>query len=229
MKTIIARIIIRSSLIIVGVLGIIFTFLSSSFMGGWHIFLYFTVQSNIWIIAITAYFLVNDFLELSNKNTYVSQLALYLKYIFVLAISITFIVFFTMLAPLVGMDYFLSFNNFSLHGIVPILAIVDFFVFNTDIKLTPIKSLLGDVTPIYYLIFVFIGVQLNFRYGENQKFPYFFLNYEKYGWVNVSSEGLGVIYWIIIFIICVSGLCLLYYLLMRIRQKHMRKGENYEH
>ena len=225
MKTTIIRILLRSSLIIVGILGIVFTFLTSKFMGGWHIFLYFTVQSNIWIMAITAYFLVNDFLLIFHKKAYVSRFVLYLKYIFTVAITITFIVFFTMLAPVVGMDYFLSFNNFSLHGIVPILAIVDFFAFCTDIKLTPLKSLLGDVTPLYYLAFVFIGVPLNFRYGENQKFPYFFLNYEKYGWLNITNEGLGVIYWIIIFVICASGLCLLFYLLMNVRQKHLRKGE----
>ena len=223
MKNIIIRILLRSALIIVGILGIILTFLTSEFMGGWHIFLYFTVQSNIWIMAITSYFLVNDFLELFHKKTYVSQFVLYLKYIFTIAITITFIVFFTMLAPIVGMDYFLSYNNFSLHGIVPILAIVDFFIFCTDIKLTPLKSLLGDSTPLYYLAFVYIGVPLNFRYGENLKFPYFFLNYEKYGWFNITSEGLGVFYWIIIFIICASGLCLLFYLFMHLRQKHMRK------
>ena len=225
MKNIIIRILIRSLLVIIGILGIIFTFLdATSFMGGGHVFLFFTVQSNIWIIAITLYFLVNDILELLHKKTYVSQFVLIIKYIFTIAITITFIVFFTMLAPLVGAAYFFSFNNFSLHGIVPVLAIIDFFAFCTDIKLTPVKSLLGDITPLYYLAFVYIGVPLNFRYGDNLKFPYFFLNYEKYGWLSISKEGLGVFYWIILFIISVSGLCLLYYLLMKIRKKTCRRN-----
>ena len=223
MKNLIIRMLIRGSLIIVGVLGILFTFLSSSFMGGASVFLFFTVQSNITIILITLVFLINDFLLLFNKKPYVSQFLLILKYIFTIAITITFLVFFTMLAPLLGVDYLLSFNNFSLHAIVPILAIVDFFIFNTDIELSIPKSLLGTAMPIYYVIFVYIGVPLGFEYMEGLKFPYFFLNYEKNGWFNISKDGIGVFYWIIILMIGIIGLCLLFYLFMRIRKKHIKE------
>ena len=223
MKTFIVKVLIKSSLIIVGVLGIVFTFLSSSFMGGSSVFLFFTVQSNITIIAITGVFLVNDILVFLKKKPFVNQVLLFFKYVFTIAITITFLVFFTLLAPLMGISYLLSFNNFSLHAIVPILAMVDFFLFDTDIKITPLKSLTGCIMPLYYVAFVYIGVPLGFQYAENLKFPYFFLNYEKYTWFNITKEGLGVFYWIIILMICICGLCLLFYLFMRLRQKHMRK------
>ena len=50
----IIRIAILSALAIVGILGIIFTAQSSAFMGGGSDFFFFTVQSNIFIIAISS-------------------------------------------------------------------------------------------------------------------------------------------------------------------------------
>ena len=70
-------------------------------------------------------FLINEILLLTIKKSFVNQVLLHIKYVATVAITTTFLVFFTMLAPLMGVDYLLSFNNFSLHAIVPILAIID--------------------------------------------------------------------------------------------------------
>ena len=56
----IIRISLLSSQIIVGVLGIVLTFLSTDFMGGAAVFLYFTVQSNIFIILMSLIVLVDS-------------------------------------------------------------------------------------------------------------------------------------------------------------------------
>ena len=133
---VIAKISIKATLVIVGILGIIFTAQSSAFMGGASVFFFFTVQSNIFIIATALIFLINEIILLVNKKSFINQTLLCIKYVATMAITITFIVFFTMLAPLMGVDYLVSFNNLSLHAIVPILAIVDFILFDTDINLT---------------------------------------------------------------------------------------------
>ena len=99
-------------------------------------FFFFTVQSNIFIILMAFLFLGHEIISLFTKKYFVNQIILYLKYVATVAITVTFLVFFTMLAPLMGMDYLLSFNNFSLHAIVPILAIIDFIIYDVDIELT---------------------------------------------------------------------------------------------
>ena len=217
------RIFILTTLSIVGILGIIITAKSTDFMGGSVIFNYFTVQSNIFMILMALITLCNELSVLIFKKSFMNQIILYAKFMAMIAVTLTFIVFFTMLAPLVGISYLLSFSNYSLHAIVPILSIVDFIIFDTDIHLTYPKSLLGTAIPLYYVFFVYIGVPLNFRYGENIKFPYFFLDYETNGFL--FEKGLGVIFWIIVLFIGVSAFCVLYCFIIKRRQKSVQKKQ----
>ena len=213
------KIVLKASLAIVGILGIIFTAQSSAFMGGGSVFFFFTVQSNIFIIVMSLLFLVNDVMLLVNKKSFVNQTLLLIKYVATVAITITFIVFFTLLAPLMGVDYLLSFNNFSLHAIVPILAIIDFILFDTDINLTYKNSLLATIAPISYVVFVYIGAIFKLRYGENLYYPYFFLDFEKNGFF--FEKGFGIIPWIIILLAGICGLGFLYCLIIKLRQKSL--------
>lgn len=213
------KIALKASLAIVGILGIIFTAQSSAFMGGGSVFFFFTVQSNIFIIVMSLLFLVNDVMLLVNKKSFVNQTLLLIKYVATVAITITFIVFFTLLAPLMGVDYLLSFNNFSLHAIVPILAIVDFILFDTDINLTYKNSLLATIAPISYVVFVYIGAIFKLQYGKNLYYPYFFLDFEKNGFF--FEKGFGIIPWIIILLAGICGLGFLYCLIIKLRQKSL--------
>ena len=217
----IIRIAILSTLIIVGILGIIFTALSSDFMGGGSVFFFFTVQSNIFIILMAFLFLGHEIISLFTKKYFVNQIMLHIKFVATVAITVTFLVFFTMLAPLMGMDYLLSFNNFSLHAIVPILAIIDYVIYDVDIKLTYKKSLISTIAPICYVIFVYIGVPFKLQYSKDLYFPYFFLDYEKNGFF--FEKGFGIILWIIILLAGIIGLGLLYCLIIKLRQKAINK------
>ena len=216
----ISKIALKASLVVVGILGIVFTAQSSAFMGGASVFFFFTVQSNIFIIAMVLIFLINEILLLNNKKSFINQTLLCVKYVATVAITITFIVFFTMLAPLMGVDYLVSFNNLSLHAIVPILAIVDFILFDTDIDLTYPKSLISTIAPISYVIFVYVGSIFKLQYGENLYYPYFFLDFEKNGFL--FEKGFGIIPWIIILLIGICGLSLLYCLIIKARQKALK-------
>lgn len=73
----ILRIVIETALIIVGVLGIIFTALSTDFMGGGSVFFFFTVQSNIFIIMMTFLFLGHEIISLFTKKYFVNQIMLH--------------------------------------------------------------------------------------------------------------------------------------------------------
>lgn len=217
----IVRISLLLALAIIGILGITFTAISTDFMGGAAVFLYFTVQSNIFIILMALITLVDEVVSIFTKRSFMNQVLLCIKFSATIAITITFIVFFTMLAPLLGPDYLLSFNNISLHAIVPIIAIVDFILFDTGINLSYPKSLFGCIPPLCYMIFVYVGVPLIFLYGENTKFPYFFLDYETNGFF--FEKGLGIIFWIFVLLIGISGLCLLFCLFIKLRQRSIAK------
>ena len=220
----IIRIAILSALVIVGILGIIFTAQSSAFMGGGSVFFFFTVQSNIFIIAISLIFLVNEIVVLVTNKGFINQTLRHIKYVATVAITVTFLVFFTMLAPLMGVDYLLSFNNFSLHAIVPILAIIDFIIFDTDINLTYPNSLLATIAPISYVLFVYIGACFKLQYGENLYYPYFFLDFETNGFL--FEKGFGIIPWIIILLAGICGLGCLYCFIIKARQKSIFKKES---
>ena len=216
-KTVV-KILIKAALVVVGILGIVFTALSSTFMGGASVFFFFTVQSNIFIIAMALIFLVNEVAVLLKKKSFINQTLLHIKYVATVAITITFLVFFTMLAPLMGIDYLLSFNNFSLHAIVPILAIVDFFLFDTDIKITYKSSLLATISPISYVVFVYIGRIFNLKYTENLYYPYFFLNIDSNGFL-FEKGTMGIIPWIIILLGFIIGLGCLFCLFIKFSKK----------
>lgn len=220
----IIRIAILFTIALIGILGIIVTANSTDFMGGGSVFLFFTVQSNIFIILMALITLAFEIISLVKNKPYVNQILLYFKFVATIAITITFIVFFTMLAPLMGIDYLLSFSNFSLHTIVPILAITDFIIYDVDINLTYPKSLIGAAMPVYYVGFVYVGVPLNFQYSENLKFPYFFLDYETNGFF--FEKGFGVIIWIILLLAGIFGLCALFCFIIKQRQKSVRKNAN---
>lgn len=215
----ILSVIVKSLLVAVGLSGIIVTYVSAGFMSGGTTFLYFTVQSNITIVAITAVFLIDAISILRHKDSFINQILLHIKFCFTIAITITFIVFVTLLAPLVGINYFFSYSNFSLHIIVPILAIFDFFMFDTNIKVKRISFLAGIIMPVYYFFFFLIGRATGFTYLNGDIAPYFFLNYEKNGWFTISSNGLGVFYWVIILLAFAAGLSLLFLFLIKLRQK----------
>ena len=218
----IIKIVIKAALVTAGVLGIVLTAQSTEFMGGGSVFFFFTVQSNIFIMLISLLFLINEVELLISKKNYINQVFLHIKYVATVAITVTFLVFFTMLAPLMGMDYLLSFKNFSLHAIVPILAITDFFLFDTDIQLTYKSSLLATIPPVCYVAFVYIGAIFKIQYAKDLYYPYFFLNIDTNGFF-FEKGTMGIIPWIIILLGFIIGLGCLYCLLMKLRQKGLDK------
>lgn len=215
----IIEVIVEFVLIIVSLLGIILSGMGSGFMGKGTGFLYFTIQSNITITCITIPYLISNLLQLLGKKGFFNRIIDVLKYIFTVAITITFLVYACALSPNMPLSYNLSFKNLSVHFIVPILALIDFFVFDNGIIVTKKNCLYGLAMPFYYVLFFLFGIPLNFRYLEGSKAPYFFLNYERFGWFRIDSNGIGVVYWIIIATIFFIGLCYLFYVIQRALKK----------
>ena len=210
-------------LLVFGFYGIIINCFATGFMGNGSAFLYFTIQSNIAIILITLAFFILKIIGLFLKKDFINNILYHIKFVFTVGITITFLVFFILLAPTMGASYLLSMTNLTVHLIVPLLALIDFFCFDNKISFKKWSPLLGTVFPLCYLGFVFICVGLNIRFND-QLVPYFFLDYETLTWFNITEKGIGVFYYIIILLILVILLCYLFNLIVYIINKIGKKN-----
>ena len=198
--------VIKSLIILFGITGIFATIYQGQFMISFKSFLYYTIQSNLLVIFITAVFLYFHYLEYIKGRIVINNNWLLAKFAIAVAITITFLVFFTLLAPTLPASYLLSFDNFSVHLIVPVLAIIDFFIFDYKIEFGKLKQLIALAMPLYYLIFVLLSAfSVDFN-GEIV--PYFFELRKKR--MAVGKNEMGVIFWIIILSLCMVMLAYLF-------------------
>ncbi len=176
--------------------GICF-FTPSGFMGGARLFLYFTMQSNVWIAVLCAILLVRMFLRKGKAET---PLLRVLKFVFTVSISLTGAVYCFVLAP--TMAYAWSPSNVLLHVVTPLASLADYFLF--DVKQDPAPenrlALYALIPPLYYVVFAGIGYVCNWKFGATN-YPYFFLNWGSpagaFGFCN-ELPFIGTFYWVAI-------------------------------
>ena len=189
--------------------GIVLTTrLGGDFMGGGTAFLYFTVQSNIWIGAICAVFFALNIAALI-KQSFVIPNALYIvKFVFTVSITLTGIVFCCVLAPTLP-GSFKSAANVLTHVAVPFIAVADFF-FCRPQSIAYSRFVFALIPPIYYLVFAGIGYALNWDFGGGNNYPYFFLNWDSpagvFGFSSEMPYFMGCFWWIVLLIAFISGI-----------------------
>jgi hypothetical protein len=162
--------------IIVFVSAILGTFLSAyagrhSFMGGSRVFMYFTIQSNIAIAIICAAGLIGLF-----RNKSVSDLWWLIKFVGTVSITLTGAVFCFVLAPTLGNAAW-NLQNILTHVVVPVAAIIDFFVVGVSSDIKKRNTFWVIVPPILYAVYAGIGYVENWQFAEGYNYPYFFLNW----------------------------------------------------
>lgn len=169
----------------------------------WDFYIHFTNLSNYFCLAV----LFAELIQTARKkeDSCISACPL-LKFMGLLAILLTFIVFNVMLAPAREPSLNFTVNSIMLHVVMPILYILDWFLFYERKKVKWYYPLYSTLFPLCYTIFVFLHAAiLKFDSSiriENSTvpliYPYFFLNLE--------TQGVGgVLMWIgIIFVAFVS-------------------------
>jgi len=195
-------IIVKSLGILFGAIGLGLSFLGiNSYIDPSHLLLFFTIQSNIWIMVTMAIFLVYAILEVKRGPQKVPHALRVIKYVFTVSITLTFIVFALLLSPWMPLSYLASPSNICIHFLAPMMAMIDFLVYDQPIQAKKTTFLWGAIPPLYYLAFALIcsfsGVAF---YPDGTTVPYFFLNYETLGWFRIGPEGVGVVYWF--FLLC---------------------------
>ena len=164
--------------------------------------LYFTAQSNIWL-GITFLFIL--LLPLKKKNTAPWKERLYLlKYIFTVSITITGLVFCSLLAPFAGEDYRpWGLCNLFTHVFSPLFAIADFFIDPYRISLQKKQIFLTVIPPLAYFSLASILGATHTDFGRGVNYPYFFLNFSSpagvFGFSRISPFFIGSFYWIALF------------------------------
>lgn len=193
--------------------------------------LYFTQQSNIWIGAICLIIAILLTIELKTKKKLVKDYLYVIKFVFTISITITGIIFCSLLGPFAAGEYNAwSFSSLITHVFVPVLSILDFFVDDYKIIFKKWHTLLGLIPPFAYFIFATILSLFNIDFGRGELFPYFFLNIRSpagfFGYVPAEPyPHLGTFYWLLIILIFILLLSYLYYRLHPQTRKFIKQNK----
>ena len=189
----------------------------------WDFYVYFTNLSNFLCLGVMIAALVQTIRK--KEDSFVTSAPL-LKFIGMLGILLTFLVFNFMLAGAAGRDSQLNWRIGSLtfHVVLPIMYVADWFLFYERKKTTWRYPIASVSFPLGYAIFLLIHAAiLNFDSsiltptGATLIYPYFFVNLEK-----------GVPYvlmWIAILSVAFVAMGYLFYGLDRISIKTKRKDK----
>ena len=160
----------------------------------WDFYVHFTNLSNYLCIGI----LFAELIQTAKKkeDSYVTVTP-FIKFIGVLAIMLTFLVFNFLLAGQPDRDPQANWriSSISFHVILPIMYVLDWLLFYEHKKLRWFHPLASVIFPLLYVVFVFIRAAIvNFNSEVPYLYPYFFLNLDKLGVAGVGK-------WIVILFI----------------------------
>lgn len=197
---------------------------TDEFMGNGTALNFYTLQSNLWVLILEMILLVETVIEDVKKISIIRSKMVVLKFVMTVAISLTFIVYWCMLAPYVGQKNILALSNILLHAVSPILMFIDFIMFDREYSFEKKNIWLAIIPPIYYLIFIIVRAEVSDTvFTQGTRYPYWFVDLDTFGWLG-NINGPGVIYWVILMIIGVEGLGAILYKLYMLKNM---KGENW--
>jgi hypothetical protein len=185
----------------------------------WDFYVHFTNISNFLCIGVMVASLIQT--AKKKEDSFVTSTPL-LKFIGMLGILLTFLVFNIMLAGAEGRDPQANWRVGSLlfHVLLPIMYIADWFLFRERGKCTKFYPVASISFPLGYVIFLLIqAIILKFDTSiliptttTPLIYPYFF--------VNIDTQGLGgVLLWILILAIAFVGVGYLFFGLDKLGKK----------
>ena len=207
-KTRTTQLIFQSFFCAIGFVGIVASFgiFDDILNPRWDFYVHFTNISNYLCIGVVFAELVHT--AKKRENSYVTT-APFLKFIGVLAILLTFLVFNFLLAgqPDRAPQANWRVGSLCFHVILPIMYVLDWLLFYEHKKVRWFYPLASVIFPVLYVAFVFIRAAIvNFNPYVPYLYPYFFLNLDNLGvagvakWVAMLFVGfiaLGYIFYVI--------------------------------
>ena len=194
-----AQLMLQTAACTVGLIGVVASFGFFDMVWRWDFYIQFTNLSNYFCFAI----MLAELIQTAKKkeDSFVTTAPL-LKFIGVLSILLTFVVFNFFIANESTRDPALNFkiNSVTFHVLMPVLFIADWLLFYEKKKVKVSYPLLSVLFPLLYGIFIFVhaaaysfdSTVLNFFGTGPFIYPYFFLNIETYGVGGVCLWILGL-------------------------------------
>ena len=131
-----------------------------SFMGGRHVFMFFTIQSNI---AIAVICLIGILLLRNNKKP--GRAWYVVQFMGTVSITLTGMVFCFILAPVLKGSAW-NIQNVLTHVVVPIAAVADFFLSGRNGNLQKRDVLYVILPPLAYVVYAGIGYMAGWELVE---------------------------------------------------------------
>ena len=220
-----AQLIYQTVYVTLGIVGLIASLgiFDNVSMIRWDFYVHFTNISNFLCIGVMIAGLVQT--ARKKEDSYVSAAPI-LKFIGMLGILLTFLVFNIMLAGAEGRDPQANWRIGSLcfHVVLPIMYIADWFLFYERKKAKWYYPIASIAFPLVYVVFLFIqAVALKFDTSiliptttTPLIYPYFF--------VNLDTQGVGgVLMWIGILAVAFAAVGFLFFGLDRLGKKKVEK------
>ena len=192
-----AQVILKALIILLGFVGQLISFARPGLRNGTH-FLYYTNISNILAVLVTSALLgllIRD-IKAGHKSALPAWLSR-LHFVSVAGILLTFAGFSLLLLPRMSRDYLLSADNILVHNLVPLLAAIDFVLFERPGARLTQRTWQGLLLPLAYCIFALALGLLGVRFMGSVA-PYFFLDYRENGWFAAGGGKLGVFWWVLV-------------------------------
>ena len=197
--------------------GVIMSALASrnTFMGGNRVFMFFTIQSNIAIAVICAVGIPLLLHGCVNNGWFI------VKFAGTISITLTGVVFCFVLAPTMR-GHAWSLPNVLTHVVVPVAAVLDFFVTGIYSSIRKRNIVWVILPPLAYAIYAGIGYVAGWQFGNGINYPYFFLNWGSpagaFGFTK-DLPYMGCAWWILALLIGLMMVGFLYLVLLDLLKK----------
>ena len=192
--------------------------------------MYFTTQSNLWIAFYSIIYFV--LLIIRKRKGLQGMPKWYYLVHFVLTVSITLtgVVFCSILGPFAKDDFNAwSASSLLVHVFVPVFAIADFFVAESDFVLTKKHLWFAIIPPLYYMLYTVVMYLFGIDFGRGVLYSYFFLDYASpagfFGFAKADTIYVGTIYWVIFMLGFIMLLAYIYYILHPNTKKARKKAK----
>lgn len=159
-----------------------------------YMLVFYTIQSNLLCFVFFSILLLKNLSDLINKGirgtTFIFP---HFKGAVTMSIAVTFLVYNFILVPRFSMecpDYnLLSWQNLTVHYIVPLAAICDWLLFDKKASFRWFDPILWDLIPITYFILIIIRAKTgNIIEIVKSSYPYFFIDVDMLGWLCVLKN-----------------------------------------
>ena len=180
-------------------------------------FKYYTIQSNLLAVVMFAILVVRTVIGLRENSHCGAAWFTRLRMICTVNLLLTFIVFWTLLAPYLPTSYLLSYSNLSIHVMAPLLCLADYILFFEAGRLKYKDVYFTCIFPLFYFVFITVLGVAGYDYGNRfvvtnsinadavqgysvpRRAPYFFLDFDEVGFMVLAYVG------IILAVILIAG------------------------